>query len=64
MMGLISVDSIPEKLTMSMKDEAGIHNLSLPDGSIEILPLEEEEESQPGATAARQDSGAPFLRKI
>ena len=43
MMGLISVDSIPEKLTMSMKDEAGIHNLSLPDGSIEILPLEEEE---------------------
>ena len=44
MMGLISVDSIPEKLTMSMRDEAGIHNLSLPDGSIEILPLEEEEE--------------------
>ena len=44
MMGLISVDSIPEKLTMSMKDEAGIHNLSLPDGSIEILPLEEEKE--------------------
>lgn len=43
MMGLISVDSIPGKLTMSMKDEAGIHNLSLPDGSIEILPLEEEE---------------------
>ncbi len=44
MMGLISVDSIPEKLIMSMKDETGIHNLSLPDGSIEILPLEEEEE--------------------
>lgn len=42
MMGLISVDSIPEKLIMSMKDEAGIHNLSLPDGSITILPLEEE----------------------
>ena len=44
MMGLISVDSIPEKLIMSMKDETGIHNLSLPDGSITILPLEEEEE--------------------
>lgn len=42
MMGLISVDSIPEKLIMSMKDETGIHNLSLPDGSITILPLEEE----------------------
>ena len=42
MMGLISVDSIPEKLTMSMKDEKEIHNLSLPDGSITILPLEKE----------------------
>lgn len=42
MMGLISVDSIPEKLIMSMKDEKEIHNLSLPDGSITILPLEEE----------------------
>ena len=42
MMGLISVDSIPEKIVMSMKDEKEIHNLSLPDGSITILPLEEE----------------------
>ena len=44
MMGLISVDSIPEKLIMSMKDEKEIHNLSLPDGSIRILPLEDEKE--------------------
>ena len=41
MMGLISVDSIPEKLTMSMKDQDGVHVLSLPDGQITVEPAEE-----------------------
>ena len=41
MMGLISVDSIPEKLTMSMKDQDGVHVLSLPDGHITVEPAEE-----------------------
>lgn len=41
LMGLISVDSIPEKLTMSMKDQDGVHLLSLPDGHITVQPAEE-----------------------